>query len=738
MQFLPTMMNNTNTQSTNSSGKTTTKEAYSGLFNLQTGKSTQSFKSIMDSAEIRASQLEKAKEARSAIENNATFWQADRNTLARASNFISNTQDNNSLKALSKDSNSKTQKSVAEVFAKELNSGIEKEKKNDDENSAVPNFISPYSMPNQTNIYTELPRLMNSEVNLLIDGMKEAGYDNKKVLNALEKAGNSPLGVTGEELARVGIEALTGDIKKPTAAQERQLLSIAQKINDATTTDEDLLAKMKNTNPVQLLNGIAQAIDNKGEITFTKQEINALASALQLSSSEEKKITNLVKDTNSFTLDKETFNNVFAPAREEITEKTEAMLELGELIINELPKAEKAAEARMNFENALEAKSEKYVDNAKTLLESELVKNGLNTLKESLQSSQPVQNNFAPTAQSKEEINNASNANPNSHLNQGQMKQNVETKLLTNAKDVVDVKYTENAKDTKEVKNSDEKQVNTVNTENTVNTVNKPKNTNAQLAMLTKANNEDFRKSSAQPSMTDSLKNAVDVSKREEATVAQDKRDTTLLNQAQSSEQAFTQEMNSVETSNEFYMEEMELEEKLFQQVEESFTEAVKNKVSKLEVKLNPVELGVMNVVITSKNGELTALIQPEKLETMEMLNKQIDALKTELEGQGIKFDSIEVELKSSEDDSTQFAQNNMEQNFHNPDGSQSQYNQEQMESQLNDLTRLRLLGRGVASGAVDINSLSAEERELVQNLHNENMVEDSYSLDESVFDIVA
>ncbi len=729
MQFLPSLMNNISAQSTKAGGKTTAKQAYGGLFDLQTGKSTQSFKSIMDSAEIRANQLEKAKNAREAIANNGAFWQQDRNALARANEFAQKANDNSKLNL--KDSSSKSQKSVAEVFSKELNSGIEKDKNTKgEENSAIANFISPYSMPTQTNIHTELPRLKTNEVNILIDGMKEAGYDNKKVLNALEKAGNSPLGVTGEELARVGIEALAGDIKKPTAAQERQLLSIAQKINDASTTDEDLLAKMKNTNPVQLLNGIAKAIDNKGEITFTKHEVNALAQALQLSPSEEKKITNLVKDTNSFSLDKETFNVVFAPAKDEITEKTSAMLELGELLINELPKAEKAAEARVNFENSLEAKSEKYVDNSKTLLEAELLKNGLNTLKESLQSSQNTQGNFAPTAQSKEEAANINNANPNSHLNQMQMKQNVETKLISNAKDVVDVKFTDDAKDTKEVETKH------ANAENT----SKPKNSNAQFAMLTKANNEDIRKSN-QWTMSDSLRNAVDVAKREDsfqASANQEKRENTLLNQAQASTQAFNQEVSSVEASNEFYMEEVEMEEKLFQQVEESFTEAVKNKVSKLEVKLNPIELGVMNVVITSKNGELTALIQPEKLETMDMLNKQIDALKTELESQGIKFESIEVELKSSDEENTQFAQNNMEQNFQNPDGSQSQYNQEQMESQLNDLARLRLLGRAVASGEVDINSISPEERELVQNLHEENVVENGYNLGESVFDIVA
>ncbi len=737
MQFLPTT-NILSAQSSQNTKKASAKDAYSGIMDLQTGKSTKSFKSIMDSAEIRADKLEKGKEARTAIETNSTFWQADRNTLARANQFIQENQ-NATSKTNTKDTSTKSQKTVAEVFAKELNTGIEgKDKKGDKEDySSIANFISPYTMHTQVNSYTEMPRLKSSEVDGIIAGMKENGYNNPKVLNALEEAGKSLLGVTGEELARAGIEALTANVEKPTAAQERQLLSIAQKLNDHTMSDEDLLSKMKNTNPVQLLNGIAAVVETKGSITFTKEEINALASSLQLSDSEEKKITNLVKDTNSLTVDKQSFNEVFAPAREEITAKTEAMLELGEMIINELPKAEKAAEARVNFENGIEAKSEKLVDNTKTLLETELLKNGLETLQESVNSSNATlnKNDFAPTAQAKEEVNSLANANANTHLNNAQVKQGVETKLFTNAKDVVEIKYTEDTKETKDSK--DTKEVKDTSTTNT-----RVSNTNqtTQFAMLTKPVSQDV-KASTQLTMSDSLRNAVDVSRREEAYVAQnaqEKRETSLLNNAEARAEAFAQEMNNLEASNEFHMEEVEIEAKLFSQVEEAVTEAVKNKVSKLEVKLNPVELGVMNVVITSKNGELTALIQPEKVETMDMLNKQIDAMKAELEGQGIKFDSIEVELSSSED-SNQLADGQLNQDFSNPHGSQSQQSQEQMESQLNDLARLRLLGRGIASGAVDVESLSQEDRELVQNLHNENVAEGRReSLSDSVFDIVA
>ncbi len=152
----------------------------------------------------------------------------------------------------------------------------------------------------------------------------------------------------------------------------------------------------------------------------------------------------------------------------------------------------------------------------------------------------------------------------------------------------------------------------------------------------------------------------------------------------------------------------------ILSQVQNAITTAAKGNIQKLEVQLNPVELGALNVVLTSKNGEVNALIQPERLETMHAINQQIDVIKRELEGQGIKFENIEVELQS---DTNEYAQHQESQQF---EGEQQQQ-QQAMQQQVDDLNRLRVLGRGINEGWIDKSALSEDELELAQNLLQES-----------------
>ncbi len=147
------------------------------------------------------------------------------------------------------------------------------------------------------------------------------------------------------------------------------------------------------------------------------------------------------------------------------------------------------------------------------------------------------------------------------------------------------------------------------------------------------------------------------------------------------------------------------------QQIEEALANAMKGNKNKIEVELNPVELGALTITLTSKGGEISAQIQSEKLETMHLLNQQIDVIKRELEGQGIKLENIEVDLKSN--DSEHFAEQNNGQS--NQEESMLQY--ETMNQQVSELNKLRVLGRGIAEGWVDKSALSEEEYELAQNL---------------------
>ncbi len=117
-------------------------------------------------------------------------------------------------------------------------------------------------------------------------------------------------------------------------------------------------------------------------------------------------------------------------------------------------------------------------------------------------------------------------------------------------------------------------------------------------------------------------------------------------------------------------------------QIEQAVLTASRNGTQRLEVALKPVELGAMTVVLTSRNGEISALIQPDKAETAALITQQAERIRAELENQGFRVEKVEVQ--------TQLA----DQNGQNWQGAQQHNASRDMQARVLDLERLRRLGR--------------------------------------------
>ncbi len=85
-------------------------------------------------------------------------------------------------------------------------------------------------------------------------------------------------------------------------------------------------------------------------------------------------------------------------------------------------------------------------------------------------------------------------------------------------------------------------------------------------------------------------------------------------------------------------------------QVQDSMKSMVKDGTQRIEISLNPVELGQLNIALSIKNGEISATIQTEKPESASMINMQMDSIRADLENQGFKIEKIEVEVGLSQD----------------------------------------------------------------------------------------
>ena len=121
-------------------------------------------------------------------------------------------------------------------------------------------------------------------------------------------------------------------------------------------------------------------------------------------------------------------------------------------------------------------------------------------------------------------------------------------------------------------------------------------------------------------------------------------------------------------------------------QVEKGLLSALSNGTTRLELQLHPAELGAVNVLLSTKNGEVSALLRPERPETASLLMQQLGDLRAELEQQGIRVDKVDVQTQVRDEHGTTWQ--GMEQ--HNAARDQRNRTEE--------LDRLRRLGR-VGSG---------------------------------------
>lgn len=89
------------------------------------------------------------------------------------------------------------------------------------------------------------------------------------------------------------------------------------------------------------------------------------------------------------------------------------------------------------------------------------------------------------------------------------------------------------------------------------------------------------------------------------------------------------------------------LSQQAAQQVQNGLLSALRNGGTRLDLQLNPVELGSIAITLSSRNGEVTAQIRTEKTETMQAMQQQAETIRLQLEQQGVKIDKIEVQLQN-------------------------------------------------------------------------------------------
>lgn len=144
------------------------------------------------------------------------------------------------------------------------------------------------------------------------------------------------------------------------------------------------------------------------------------------------------------------------------------------------------------------------------------------------------------------------------------------------------------------------------------------------------------------------------------------------------------------------------LSQQLANQVEQGMLTAMRDGATRLDLQLHPAELGSMAITLIARNGEVTALIRSEKSETAEMMQRQLDTIRVNLENQGVRVDKIEVQLENHQDTAQQFFDDLGQHNARQENNARQQ-----------ELGRLRNLA------AIRNSGKNNDESNLAQNVHD-------------------
>lgn len=151
------------------------------------------------------------------------------------------------------------------------------------------------------------------------------------------------------------------------------------------------------------------------------------------------------------------------------------------------------------------------------------------------------------------------------------------------------------------------------------------------------------------------------------------------------------------------------------QQVEQGLLTALKGGGTRLDLQLNPQELGAITITLTARNGEVSARIRSEKTETAEMVTRQLDAIRINLEQQGIKVDKIEVQLENKQQDD-----GSLWQNLDQHNSRQEEEARREELSRLKNLSTMRNASRNTEIEALEqpVHSLTQTARYSTRALH--------------------
>ncbi len=425
------------------------------------------------------------------------------------------------------------------------------------------------------------------------------------------------------------------------------LKGLANKIDPSGKLAEELLIQANGVNGKdgeKFINTLLASMDNLSgkRIDLNKTEMSVIAKAAGLSEKTTASLMGGFGPYNSLQLNKTELNNILSPAIHEFAQEDKNLAKLDKALDETLGPILSEARARMQKEAEAHALSIRSVEQSKVVIE----KTVLETVNQNLENARSAQSgNNSAVDQSKLTAQASEN------------KQMIKGDALNNTQS------------------------------NTQNNANIQSNANAQNKFSTKEDLSSEADDNANAKKDNHLNNMLN--KAEVRTMAQapsNNINTPVIGFGAMAQNAVATEATLPQTSTPSL-----LSQQAASQVEKAMLSAAADGTKRLNLQLHPAELGALTITLTSRNGELNALIRSEKPETTELLHKQLDYIRTTLEQQGLKVDKLEVQTQTSENNSQ----------YEQWDGMQEHNARQEENSRRDILERLRNLGKVRNDGTI-------------------------------------
>ncbi len=567
--------------------------------------------------------------------------------------------------------------------------------------------------------------LQDLERDLLNEGVPASS------LTKLQELTENPQGATlGQVLA-----ALQSPDSPPSLTEEetKTLEGLLLKLDPKGDLKNTILGHMGSGNGKAVLDTLITAMDNlpsnKTRIDLTKEEMGILAKASGMSEKATNQLLGSFGPYESLSLDKKDLGNILAPAFAELSEKAAAKEKLGAALDKTLGPILQGAKERMEDEKAAAELSTKRSEQSKVYIE----KTVLEEVNNNLENTRAAQNAAGETAKNAQNI--AQNAKQGE--TQGEAKEQTKSDAKADVKSdaKVDVKpdvktdvKTDIKADTKvhehkdlfaEVKVEVKSEVKTetrsdnksdvkvdIKTE-TKSEIKQDAKLNANEAVSNNAQNKQHADDMSDDTPKDSKQDMGNLFQNADVRNAVQKGSITNTNiqtpvigiGGLTAQNAVANAAQANQTNQQAY-----LSRQAASQLESAMLTAMKDGTKRIDLQLHPAELGSLTISLTSRNGEVNALIRSERSETTELIHKQLDQIRATLEEQGVKVDKLEVQTGTPENSSQHDQWDGMKE--HN--AKQEENARREALEQLKNLARMRN------------NSSSSDAHTLEHNMQND------------------